>query len=77
MNDCILCHDSVLRRIDFHYLELDLSHTTADCEEVALSNRSVGFAEVWGEEDVKEGASEAFNGIGDRKDCYTLGLGIY
>jgi hypothetical protein len=39
-----------------------------------LSDRSVGLAEVWGEEDIEEGAGEAFDGIGDRENGNTLGL---
>jgi hypothetical protein len=39
-----------------------------------LSDRSVGLAEVWCEENIEERPSKAFNGIGDWEDCDTLGL---
>jgi hypothetical protein len=51
-----------------------LSHATSNCEQIALSDGSVCFAEVWGKEDIEEGAGQAFNGIGDGKDGNTLGL---
>jgi hypothetical protein len=54
-----------------------LSHASTDCEKVALSDRSVGFAEIWGEENIEEGAGKPFDGIGDREDSNTLGLSGY
>jgi hypothetical protein len=51
-----------------------LSHATSNCEQIALSDGSVCFTEVWGKEDIEEGAGQAFNGIGDGKDGNTLGL---
>jgi len=39
-----------------------------------LSNRSVSFTEVWGEENIEEGTSKAFDCVGNRKDSDTLGL---
>jgi hypothetical protein len=77
VDDCILCHNTILRRVHLNDLELHLSHTTTDCEKIALSDGSVGFAEVWGEENVEEGTSKTFDGIGDRKDSNTLGLYDY
>jgi hypothetical protein len=51
-----------------------LSHTTTDCEQVTLSDWSVGLAEVWGKKDVEEGAGETLDGVGDGEDSDTLGL---
>jgi hypothetical protein len=39
-----------------------------------LSDRSVGFAEVRGEEHVKEVAGKAFDGVRDGEDGNALGL---
>jgi hypothetical protein len=77
VDDSILSNDSVLRRIHLDDLELYLSHASTDCEKVALSDRSVGFAEIWGEENIEEGAGKPFDGIGDREDSNTLGLSGY
>jgi hypothetical protein len=53
MDDGILCDDTELWGIDLYDLELDLSHASAGGKCVTLSYRSVGFAEVWGEENVE------------------------
>jgi hypothetical protein len=74
MNDGVLSNNAVLRSIDFDDLEFDLSHGSSDGEEIALSDRSIGFAEVWGEEDIEEGASQAFDGVCNGKDSNALGL---
>jgi hypothetical protein len=75
VNDCVLCNDAVLGGINFDNFEFDLSHGSSNCEEIALSDRSVRFAEVWGEEDIEERAGETFNGIGDGENSNSLGLG--
>jgi hypothetical protein len=74
VDDCILGNNAEFRWIDFDDFEFHLPHTTADCEEVALSNWSVCFAEIWCKENVEEGASKTFNCISDGEDGYTLGL---
>ena len=53
VDDGILCDDTELWGIHLYDLELDLSHTSTGGKCVALSYRSVGFAEVWGEENVE------------------------
>jgi len=70
----ILRHNTELWWIYLDNLEFDLSHTTSACEKVALTNGSVGLAEVWSKEDVEEGASKTFDGVGHRKDSNALGL---
>jgi len=74
VNDRVLCDDAELWGIHLDNLELDLSHATSACEEVALADGSVCLAEVGSEEDVEEGAGDTLNCVGDRKDCNTLGL---
>ncbi len=66
VDDSVLGHDAILRRIDFDDFELDLSHAGSNCEKIALSDGSVGFAEVGSKEDIEEGAGQAFDGVGDR-----------
>jgi hypothetical protein len=53
VDDGILCNNAELWRVDLNNLELHLSHTTAGCESVALAYWPVGFAEVWGKENVE------------------------
>ena len=65
MDDGILSDDAVLWGIHLDHLELYLSHTTADNEKITLSDGSVSFSEVWGQEDVEERASDALNSICD------------
>jgi hypothetical protein len=74
MNHCVLCNDAVRVWVDLNNLELDLSHACSDCKEIALSHRSVGFAKIWGKEDIEEGASEAFDCVCNGKDSDSLGL---
>jgi hypothetical protein len=66
VDDGVLCNNAIFWRINLNNLELHLSHSSSDCEKVALSNRSISFAEVWSKEDVEQGASEAFDRVGDR-----------
>jgi hypothetical protein len=74
MDDCILGNDAILRRVDLHDFEFHLPHATTDCEEVALSDRSVGLAEVWGKENVEQGAGQALDSISDGENGNALGL---
>jgi len=74
VDDSVLCDNAKLWGIHLDNLELDLSHTATDCEEVALADGSVCLAEVGSEEDVEEGAGDALDCVGDREDCNTLGL---
>jgi hypothetical protein len=74
VDDSILCDDAELWWVNLNDLKLYLSHTTAGCEGVALANRSVGFAEVWGEENVEQRTGDTLDGIGDGEDCNALGL---
>jgi hypothetical protein len=74
MDDGILCDNTELRWVDLDNLELHLSHTTAGCESVALTNRSVGFAEVWGKENVEQRSGDALDCVGDGENCDALGL---
>jgi hypothetical protein len=41
-----------------------------------LSDRSVGFAEIWSKEDIEEGASKAFDCVGDREDSNAFSLKV-
>jgi hypothetical protein len=74
VDDGLLCNDTVLRRVNFDNLKLDLSHPTTNSEEISLTDGAIRFKEVGFEEDFKKRASETFNGIGNRKDGDTLGL---
>jgi hypothetical protein len=74
MNNGILSHDTIFRGIHLYNLEFNLSHTTTYDEQVSLLDWSVGFAEVWGEENVEQGASKALDGVGNRKHSNSLGL---
>jgi len=74
VNDCILCDNTILWRIHFNNLELDLSHTTTNCEEIALSYRTVCLSEVWRKEDIEERAGDALDSVGNRENSNTLGL---
>ena len=74
MDDGILSDNTVLGRVNLNDLELDLTHTTAHDEQVALAHWPVSLAEVWGEEDVEERASEALDRIRDRENSDALGL---
>jgi hypothetical protein len=53
VNNGILGYDTVFRGIHLDDLEFNLSHTTTYDEQVSLLDWSVGFAEVWGEENVE------------------------
>ena len=74
MDDGVLCHNAVLGRIDLDNLELDLSHSTTNDEEVTLANRAVGLTEVGGKEDIEERAGDTLDGIGNGKYGNALGL---
>jgi hypothetical protein len=74
MDDRVLCNNTKLWRVHLDDLELYLSHSTTACEGIALSDGSVGFAEVRGEEHVKEVAGKAFDGVRDGEDGNALGL---
>lgn len=74
VDDGILGDNAVLGGIDLDHLELDLSHTAADDEEVALADGAVGLTEVGGEENVEEGASDALDGVGNGENSNALGL---
>jgi hypothetical protein len=41
-----------------------------------LSDRSVGFAEIWSKEDIEEGASKAFDCVGDGEDSNAFSLKV-
>jgi hypothetical protein len=53
VDNCVLGNNAELWGIYLDNLELYLSHATASCEGVALSDGSVGFSEVRGEENVE------------------------
>jgi hypothetical protein len=74
VDNSVLCDNTELWGIDLDDLELDLSHATSACEEIALADGAVCLAEVGSEEDVEEGAGDALDCVGDGKDCNTLGL---
>jgi hypothetical protein len=74
--DSILCNYAVFWRIHLNDLEFHLSHTTTNSKKIALSDGSVSLTEVRGEENIKKGAGEAFDGIGNREDSNALGLGV-
>src|SRR5579859_1053183 len=74
VDDCILSYDTVLGGVDFYDLELDSPHTSTYGEKITLSDRPVGFKEIWLEVDVKEGSRETFDSIGDGKNGYSLGI---
>jgi hypothetical protein len=74
VDNSVLCNNAVLWRVDFDDLELNLTHTSTHGEEIALTHWSVGFAEVWGKEDVKERAGQTLNGICDGEDGNSFGL---
>ena len=54
VDDSILCNNAVLWRIHLDDLEFNRSHTTANREQVALSDRSVRFEEVWFKVNIEE-----------------------
>jgi hypothetical protein len=62
----ILCHDAEFGRIDFHHFEFHLSHTTANGEEIALSNWAVRFPKIWSEENIEKRTGKTLDRIGDR-----------
>ena len=66
VDDGILCHDAILRWVNLHHLEFYLSHTTTHRKEVTLSDGTVSFAKVGGEENIEQRAGQAFNRISDR-----------
>jgi hypothetical protein len=74
VDDGVLSHNAVLRRVDLDDLELDLPHAATHDEEIALPDGPVGFPEVGSEEDIEQGPRDALDGIGDGKDGDTLGL---
>jgi hypothetical protein len=74
MNNGIRGYNSVFRRVDFDHLELDLSHTTTDGEQVTLPNWPVRLAEIWSQKNIKERARQSLNGICDGEDGNPLGL---
>jgi hypothetical protein len=74
VNNCVLCDNTELRGVDLHNLKLHLSHTASYCEQVTLSDWSVGLAEVGGEVDIEKGAGQALDGVSNRKDGDALGL---
>jgi hypothetical protein len=53
VDDGILGNDAELRRVHLNNLELNLPHTTASCEGIALANRPVGFPEIRSKEYVE------------------------
>ncbi len=74
MDDGVLRNNAELWWIDLDNLEFNLPHATTHSEKVALPYRTVCFAEIWGEENVKERACKTLNSIGDGKNGNTLGL---
>jgi hypothetical protein len=74
VNNGIRGYNSVFRRVDFDYLELDLPHTAANGEQVALPNWPVRLAEIWSQEDIKERARQPLDGICDGEDGNPLRL---
>jgi len=74
VDDGVLGDDTELGGVDFNHFELDLSHTATCGECVALTHRSICFAEVWGEEDVEDASGETFDSIGDRETRNTFSL---
>jgi hypothetical protein len=74
VNNCVLGNNAVFGRVNLHNLKFDLSHTTSYCEQVTLSDWSVGLAEVGCKVDIEERAGQALDGISDGKDSNALGL---
>jgi hypothetical protein len=74
VNDCILGNNAILWRIDLDHLELDLSHTTTNDEQITLADRPVGLTEVGCEKYVEERAGNTLYGIGDGENSDTLSL---
>jgi hypothetical protein len=74
VNNCVLSNNAILWGIDLHNLKFNLSHTTSYCEQVTLSDWSVGLAEVGSEVDIEEGAGQTLNGVGDGENSNALGL---
>lgn len=72
--DSILSDDTIIWWVEFDNFELDLPHTTPNCEEVAHTHRSVGFKEVWLQIDIKKRTSKALNSIRNRenRDAFRL-----
>lgn len=67
-------YDTVIGGVGFDDLELDGSHTTADEEEIALANGSVGFEEVGLEVDLEEVSGDALDSVVDREDMDALSV---
>jgi hypothetical protein len=74
VNDGVLRHNAVVRRIQLDDLELHLSHATAHCEEIAHPYWAVGLQEVRLEVDIEQRTGEALDGVGNGEDCDALGL---
>jgi hypothetical protein len=74
MDNGVLGDDAVLGRIDLDDLELDGPHTSADGEQVALPDRSVGFEKVWFEINIEQRSGEALDAVGDGEDGDALGV---
>lgn len=74
VDDCVLCDDTILRRIYLNNLELDLAHATADNKQIALSDRSVCFSEVGCEENIEERAGDTLDCVSDGQNGNSLGL---
>src|SRR5271170_3932436 len=72
VNDCILCNDTILGRIDLDDFEFHGPHTSTDGEQITLSDGSVRFEEIWFEVDIEEGPSETFDCICDWEDGHTF-----
>jgi hypothetical protein len=67
-------NDAILIRISLDNLELNGTHATAHKEEVVLPHGSVGFHEVRLEENVKEVARNALNGVINGEDMDPLAV---
>jgi hypothetical protein len=72
VDNCILCNNPILRRINLDDFEFHGPHTTTNGEQITLSKRSIRFEEVWFKINIKERASETFDCVCYGKDGDTF-----
>jgi hypothetical protein len=65
-------YNTIIFWVSFNHLEFYRSHTASNQEQVAFTNRSVCFKEIWLQVGFEEIASESFNSIVNGKNVDSL-----
>jgi hypothetical protein len=74
VDDGILSDYAIRRRINLDNLEFNLSHATANGEEIVLPERPISLTEVGCKEDVEERACKALHSVRDGEHGNTFRL---